>query len=64
MVPCQSEEEEPWDGSDLSIWFQEFVSIFQAGVEGLSKIYFRSFYEMFISWGTLRQANSDPNELV
>ena len=27
MVPCQSEEEEePWDDTDLSIWFQEVVS--------------------------------------
>lgn len=27
MVPCRNEEdEEPWDGSDLSIWFQEVVT--------------------------------------
>jgi len=25
-VPYQSEEEEPWDGSDLTIFFQEVVS--------------------------------------
>jgi hypothetical protein len=25
-APCRSEEEELWDGSDLTILFQEFVS--------------------------------------
>jgi len=24
---CQSEEEEPWDGSDLTVLFQEVVSL-------------------------------------
>ena len=36
MVPCQSEEEEPREGSDLSIWFQEVVT--RACAEGLFKI--------------------------
>jgi len=25
-VLCKSKEEQPWNGSDLSIWFQEVVS--------------------------------------
>ena len=63
-VPCQSKEEEPWDSSDLSISFQELVSFLGACAEGLSKMCLRSIHEMFIPWGTVRQANSDPSELT
>ena len=29
-APCQSQEEERWDGSDLTILFQEVVSFLEA----------------------------------
>ena len=65
MEMCQSkEEEEPWDSSDVCIWFQELVSFLGACAEGLSKMCLRSIHEMFIPWGTVRQANSDPSELT
>jgi len=41
-APCQSEEEEPWDGSDLTILFQEVcllsLSLYRRGLQDMLKI--------------------------
>jgi hypothetical protein len=64
MAMCQSEEGEPWDGSDGSIMFQEAVSFRLACAEEVSRICLRPGQLLYHVVWVHFQFNGFPDDSV